>query len=135
MLSSKYLNFIIYIYNRYLLGGDAEFETSGRDESDTGYRSVTLPHVEEISGNKGTIIHWDIQKNETTNLENFEIDGEGKTADLDVLSLTGKSNRNGGSCVIESSPGKAYKTFPQKIFKNFRQYPTQRIILFHFSNA
>ena len=67
---------------------------------------MTLPHTEELKGSCGTIIHWDIEKTDSTNIEEFEIQGHDQVSDVDVLSLDGKSNNgNGGSCQIQTSPG------------------------------
>ena len=71
--------------------------------------TVTLPHSEELKGNKGTIVHWDIEHNDSTKIDDFEIDGDGKISEVDVLSLGGKSNNgNGGSCQIQTSPGNIF---------------------------
>ena len=54
----------------------------------------------------GTIIHWDIEENETSQIDDFEIEGDGSISEVDVFSLNGKTNNGkGGSCQIKNSPG------------------------------
>ena len=52
-------------------------------DRDSGYASVNLPHEEIITSHAdGSIVHWDIKKENSTNLSSFSITtSQGDTID------------------------------------------------------
>lgn len=73
------------------LGGDAPFDFS-KHVDDSGYAKVTLPHKELVSGLPGAMVHWDVSRNEHTDITGFTVNGKAEvgdvcgTADIDTQS-------------------------------------------------
>jgi len=96
------------------LGGNGKFEAAVSDR-DSGYASVNLPHEEIIASHAdGSIVHWDIKKENSTNLSSFSITtSQGDTIDHandnvlnEILSLSDEKVNDGesGACKVHSCP-------------------------------
>jgi len=57
------------------LGGEAAFDSIQKD-TDSGYVKVTLPYEETVTGLPGSMVHWDVSRNEHTAITGFTVNGK-----------------------------------------------------------
>jgi len=84
------------------LGGEAAFDSIQKD-TESGYVKVTLPYEETVTGLPGSMVHWDVSRNEHTAITGFTVNGRKLTevgdlcgaVDLDKKSVVFKWDGSG----------------------------------------
>jgi len=54
------------------LGGEAAFDSIQKD-TESGYVKVTLPYEETVTGLPGSMVHWDVSRNEHTAITGLKL--------------------------------------------------------------